>query len=259
MIAMLKNNFFLKAVLLLALLTTFLSCKKDKEIGGLKLNFVHKIDNKEVELDKMIYTNAAGNIYEITEIQYFISEINLTAQDGTIENINLPNQAHYVDIEIPSTLELLCSNNIPAKDYKEISFVFGISKANNKSGIFVNPPERDMFWPERLGGGYHYMKLNCKWLADDSTRRNGNFHLGIGKIDENTFEHYFFKVVLPCNLSIKDNATSTARIKMNVASWFETPHTWDWNVIGGAIMEKPEAMKKGCENGFDVFSIEKIY
>ena len=38
-----------------------------------------------------------------------------------------------------------------------------------------------MFWPEMLGGGYHYMKMNMIW-SDTSALNPFNMHLGIGQI-----------------------------------------------------------------------------
>ena len=110
---------------------------------------------------------------------------------------------HYVDTDLPETWEYALLDKIPAGNYDSISFTFGISEEKNQSLMFVNPPESYMFWPELLGGGYHYMKLNGKWENLESNILPFNFHLGIGQIrDPETqeiigFEQNYFRVSLP--------------------------------------------------------------
>jgi hypothetical protein len=181
---------------------------------------------------------------------------------------------------------------IIAGNYEKVSFTFGISEAKNQSLMFVNPPERDMFWPDVLGGGYHYLKLNGKWLAaknlvipfktynfimflcqtpssPDDILKPFNFHLGIGQIysgggmntDSITgFVQNYFEVELPNSaFSISDGDTLQFEIRMNVENWFQNPHIWDHNYWGGMIMQNQEAMNTACENGKeDVFGFEKI-
>jgi hypothetical protein len=45
---------------------------------------------------------------------------------------------------------------------------------------------------------------------------------------------------------------------MNIESWFQTPHIYDHNYWGGAIMQNQAAMQMAKENGFDVFEIGVI-
>ena len=46
-------------------------------------------------------------------------------------------------------------------------------------------------------------------------------------------------------------------IVMNVENWFKSPNVYDHNNWGGDIMQKQDAMKLACENGWDVFTMEK--
>jgi hypothetical protein len=135
--------------------------------------------------------------------------------------------------------------------------------------LFVNPPERDMFWPDNIGGGYHYMKLNGKWLADDETIKPFNFHLGIGQIysgggmntDSITgfVQNYFEVELLNSSFTINAGDTLYFEIRMNVENWFQHPNIWDHNYWGGMIMQNQEAMHQACENGKeDVFSFEEV-
>ena len=131
--------------------------------------------------------------------------------------------------------------------------------------MFVNPPEDKMMWPDILGGGYHYMMINGKWLDENNEKQFYNFHMGIGQLYKGDTINYdsiydyvqnYFEVILPNSaFTLEPNGTKTIEIIMNIESWFETPHIFDFNYWGGAIMEVQPAMQMAKENGFDVFTI----
>jgi len=255
-----------------ALMAFVFSCTKDEPApkeAKIVLNFTHFCEGQPLEYDTMKYVNAAGNHYLVNEIQYFISDVKLHRSDGTFQLIDQFEDIHYVDTDIPATQSWQVFDPIIAGNYEKVSFTFGISEAKNQSLMFVNPPERDMFWPDILGGGYHYLKLNGKWLADNSSIKPFNFHLGIGQIyaggEINTdsitgFVQNYFEVELPNSaFSIPDGDTLHFEIRMNVENWFQNPHIYNHDDWGGDIMQKQDAMKLGCENGEeDVFSIHVI-
>jgi len=268
-----KTLFRYSFLILLAVLMTFVfSCTKDEPApkeAKIVLNFTQFCEDQPLEYDTMKYVNAAGNHYLVNEIQYFISDVKLHRSDGTFQLIDQFEDIHYVDTDIPATQSWQVFDPIKPGEYSKISFTFGISEEKNQSLMFVNPPERDMFWPDVLGGGYHYLKLNGKWLADNSTIKPFNFHLGIGQIyaggEINTdsitgFVQNYFEVELPNSaFTISDGDTLHFEIRMNVENWFQNPHIYNHDEWGGDIMQKQDAMKTACENGKkDVFSFEKI-
>jgi hypothetical protein len=132
--------------------------------------------------------------------------------------------------------------------------------------MFLNPPETGMFWPELLGGGYHYLKLNGSWKDTSNVNRFFNFHMGIGQIYASNVIVYdsitgyldnSFTVTLPASSFILDeNQNKEIGIVMNIDSWFATPHVWDFNYWGGAIMQNQPAMNAAKENGVDVFTVK---
>jgi len=244
---------------LVSIILLITSCKKD-DVKSVAPQFVfrHYVDGAELHRGVMNYTNLAGNLYQVDELQYFISEITLKTADGQIIPISADSAIHYVDPDIPSSLTWSPADLIPVTDYASISFVFGINEAKNKTGLFVNPPQRDMFWPDMMGGGYHYMKMNGKWKATGDTIKAFNFHLGIGMNKEKTvFYQNYFKVTLPLDIHAC-LVSNKFIITMNIEKWFETPNAWNWNVIGGQIMNNQEAMQKARENGVNAFQISYI-
>lgn len=261
----------LKSILaiLFAALLLGSSCNKTNNTadkpGSLSLFFTHEIDKVAIEFDTIKYVNAAGNPYLVNEIQYFISDVTLYRNNGTPQLLNAGEDIHYVDTDLPETWQYKLTDDIAPGTYDSISFIFGISEVKNQSQLFVNPPESNMFWPELLGGGYHYMKLNGKWKDTADTLRPFNFHMGIGQIydtvtgDITAYVQNYFRVSLPNSAFAISNADKIAfMVVMDVNNWFENPHEYDFNEWGGMIMQNQNAMQTAKENGHNVFSVVRM-
>jgi hypothetical protein len=246
----------IKVALLVSLMAFLTSCGEENEKPvAPKFIFKHNVNGFDLQKSIMNYTNQAGNQYQVDELQYFVSEISIKTVDGQILPVTADNAIHYVDIDIPATLEWKPTERIKVTGYESITFVFGINEAKNKTGLFVNPPERDMFWPDMMGGGYHYMKMNGQWKATGDTIKPFNLHLGIGMNDDGTaFYQNYFTVTLPLNVTA-GSLSNEFTITMNIEKWFESPNLWDWNVIGGQIMQNQDAMRMASENGANVFQV----
>ncbi len=236
--------------------------------GHITFNFTHHVDQKPLQLDSMMYINAAGNPYEVNEVLYFISDVILHSSKGEKIMIDDWKDIHYVELDIPSTLTWEVFDDIPIGIYDSISFIFGIREEKNESFMFVNPPEDKMMWPDIMGGGYHYLMINGKWLDEAHEEKFYNFHMGIGQLykgDEINFDSIyafvqnFFTVTLSnSSFNIEKNTTRDIEIIMNIESWYETPHNFDFNYWGGAIMKIQPAMQMAKENGYDVFIVGTI-
>lgn len=239
----------------------------DDTSGKIILNFIHHLNGVPVQFDTLMYVNAAGNPYLINEIQYNISDITLYNHNGSEILIDDWKDIHYVDTDIPASQSWEVFDKIPEGTYDSIAFTFGILEAKNISFMFVNPPESFMFWPEYLGGGYHYLKLNGKWLEEGQQTMNTpfDFHLGPGQIyysypDSITgFVHNEFRISLSnSGFSMVKGRIMEFNIIMKIENWFKNPHIYDHDVWGGYIMQNQDAMQLVKENGWNVFSIELV-
>jgi len=255
-----KGLFVFLGVLMIGIFNSCDFSSRDKgDFGKLQLDISHSI-----KTDTFNYINAAGNKYMISEIQYFISDIKLYKKNGDTIVLDNYNDIHYVDTDIPETFVYTPADSVKTGVYDKISFTFGINEKKNISRLFVNPPESFMFWPEFLGGGYHYMKLNGKWLDSLNKPKVFNFHLGIGQnYDENRnvtgFVQNYFEVSLEnSSIEIKPSKLTEIDIVMQVENWFRSPNIWDFNKYGGKIMQNQKAISLACENGHDVFLIKSV-
>lgn len=257
--------------LILGIILFLSSCgnKNDEhaDSGHLIFTFEHYADNAPLVFDQMNYTNAAGNKYEVTEIQYFISDVTLNKTNGEKLVIDKEKFAHYIDTNLPETDVWSVADEIPAGAYKSVSMIFGIRGEKNEPFMFTDPPESDMLWPSNLGGdqgGYHYMKLNGFWENKEGLRDPFNFHLGVGQerdADNNVtgFVQNWIEIELPNSaFELRQGETKAVTIRMNVDQWWENPNIYNHDVHGGKIMQNQEAMRMGVENVKSVFEVSGI-
>jgi len=256
-----------KTQLFLMLLTAMLmtSCSKSVGYGDLKVNIGYSINGNTLVPDSLCYVNEAGNEFMINEIQWFISQMELESEQGHWYRLDhkevkylvahTPDWVFYIDTDIPEsqTLEIA---PLPVGKYKTLRFNFGLNEEDNQTGLYTNPPEANMFWPEPLGGGYHYMKLNGKFLDHDGALTPLNVHLGIGQnADHTEFYQNYFTVQLPIDFTIAENAENQLDLTMIVDNWFRQPNLHDFNDWGSAIMQNQAAQQVLKENGANVFVV----
>ncbi len=256
-----------RIIIILISIGFIFNCQSKKESpssGTLIIEFEHLVDGADAGIDQMIYENAAGNEYEITNIQWFISDITLVNKNGMNFPIEGEDWIHYIDTDIAESLIWKIDQDIPAGEYESIRFTFGIKGEKNTPNRFTDPPESNMIWPYPMGGdegGYHYMKLNGFWKNLDLERTPFNFHIGVGQVyndqgDVIEFVQNWFEKELPSSsFSMPAEKTVRFAFKMNIENWFKGPHDYDHNLYGSKIMKNQEAMGIIKENGTDVFSV----
>lgn len=244
--------------ILLFIFILFLSvtaCKRGGDKSSISIGINYQIDGQELVTHAPCYRNEAGNEFLVTEIQWFASNFAIEDLDGIWHPLNETGHVFYLD---ENSLHPFLCQPIKAGHYSALRFTFGLDETDNITGRFTNPPESEMWWPEPLGGGYHYMKLNGKWRNPDGLLVPFNVHLGIGQNEGLTqFYHNQFVVELPFNgpLAVTAEEKLSISISMNIGNWFRSPHTYDFNEWGGAIMQNQAAQQVLRENGLDVFQL----
>ena len=234
------------------------SCTKHEK-GSVEFFFTHTVDNTPVQYNQLIYSNAAGNQYQVNEIKYFISRICFIDTEGKSIEIKQNAGIHYVDCSFENTLRWKIEE-VPPRDYTAISFVFGLDENDNISHRFVNPPECNFSWPDFMGGGYHYMQINGKFLNKENNLQNMNIHTGIGQLyDENhdvtQFVHNYFTVTLPIAFSVYSDNLTSLKLNMEIQHWFNSPNLYNFNEFGSGIMQNQKAQQLLRENGWNVFEL----
>lgn len=249
------------AILFISLLV-ITSCSEDNndEISqaNITFNFSHSWDTSKItntNFNTIQFTNANGEQLSITKLRYLISRITLENTNGELFILDGYN---LVDVTNNSNLSFTPTQTIPTGNYNKISFIFGF---NNKDNYSTNYPDlNSASWnvPAMLGGGYHYMQLEGKFIDNTDTEKGYAYHT-IRAVDNSgttpVFEDTFFEVNLG-DLSITNN--TTFNINMNIAEWFKNPNTWDLNILNSTLMPNFDAQILMFENGQNVFNLESI-
>jgi hypothetical protein len=265
------NHFI--ALLLIVLVIS--SCVKENspyisqpvEDDMVTISFMHFVNGEPLQFDTLTYITSAGNQYMINDLQYFISCVRVHQTGGKWIDINPDHGVHYVDARIPKTWQWVLDKSFKQVAMDSISFVFGLDSENNISYRFPDPPERDMFWPEVLGGGYHYMKLNLKWKNNEMTDLMPfMFHLGIGQIYKGNviepdsiigYVPNYFIVRLPFYKGLKNGEVKNYwGIRMNIEKWFDGSYAFDFADYPMGIMQNQEGMFFATKNGKYAFDFE---
>lgn len=236
----------------------------DKGTGRISINFIHEVDGSALQTDTMQYVNEAGDTYSVESLKYFISNLKLIKSDGSIVPLCEEEKIIYIDNDLPATMYEELPDSVPAGVYKSLTFTFGIEEADNHSGLFTTPPETYMESTEELGGGYNYMRMSGRYAQTPGiNEKNYNFFLGIGQIhpstglgaDEVRYVHNDFPVTVS-NISFELDKDEEVVINliMDIQQWFQEPHEWDFQNIGGSIIENQDAQIMARENGENVFT-----
>lgn len=268
-----NNRHFGAALLLLPALLLMFACEKngkddpDAGSGVVSIRFVNRVTSQPLVLDTLQYVTQSGQSYKITDLQYFISKITLYRHDGGVVILSDGDSIRYVDARLPETQAWDSAAVIEAGEYDSVAFIFGLDESQNISYRFPNPPERDMFWPEVLGGGYHHMKLNSMWKSC-CTNLESPFmmHLGTGQIYSGQthstdsiigFVPNWFRVSLPASsFTLQRDSVITLRLMMNIEYWFNgPPNILDLSSLPQGIMQNQELMAKVRDNGKNAFSM----
>ena len=240
-----------KAMMLLALNAMLLgACKKDETTPPVQpdqeLTIIvnYQVDGAALVRSQMSYTNEAGNPFSVSTLNYYLSGFSVQKLDGSWQEYE---DIVYIDAFDPGKNSFLLKG-IPAGNYQAFKVIIGLEPDHNISNSL--PPTTDninMIWPDIMGGGYHFMKL--EGYFKDTANQNQGYAMHLGK---NTFHS---EAVISDPYVIK-TGKDTLRLSMDLAEWFKDPNTYDFNIQGNYSMGKDSSMRKLSENGHDVFTFQ---
>ena len=226
-----------------------------------KFKFRHSFESTNIsnlDLDKVNFTNAHGELMSFTKLQYLLSDFRLYKMDGDsvfIKCYHLVDitQSDYVNFKIPALITF--------GSYSGIGFNLGFTSANNNSGAYADLNAASWSWPEMLGGGYHQLKLEGRFVSTIGDTIGYTYHSGsrireISGTDTNFYSNELFIKLPIVEFNLEKNIT--IELNMDISKWFSTPNLWDLNVLNNALMSNYNAQIMMRENGADVFSVGTI-
>ncbi|MEW4923234.1 MbnP family protein [Algibacter sp. 2305UL17-15] len=247
--------------ILLFAITTLFSCNADKNDtepqANIIFNFSHSWDGTPVtntDFNQIQYTNENGEVLSISKLRYIISNIIFTRSNGedlVFKGYNL------VDVTNETNLAFLLFGTLPLETYSNVSFTFGLNNEDNAKN-YQDLNSASWIVPEMLGGGYHYMQLEGKFVDNASAETGYAYHV-IRAVDNSgptqVFQDTFFEVDLG---EVTITNTATFNVEMNIAEWFKNPNTWNLNVLNNMLMPNYDAQVMMFQNGQNVFSLKSV-
>ena len=233
--------------LILAACCFLLACgDSDDDQGEVTIYFNHTVAGAALEHEDILYTNAAGNEYGVTRLEYIVSDIALETTSG--KRIELA-EFHCRNAFVSATRSVVAK--VPGGEYNALRFTFGIHGAKNETGALPSVDHfNNMSWPAPMGGGYHYMRMEGLFRTADG---EGAFLTHTGPAGG---EDFSFAVFLPLSLTISGDEWAIA-VVMDLNEWYDAPSRYDFNDRGG-IMGNADAQLTLQENGASVFSLGRI-
>ena len=171
------------------------SCDKDddgefgpNDKGSIILEFDNVVGSQNLQLNgPQTYTNANGDQFNVTLLNYYISNIKLKKGDGTVYTVPQDSSYFLVKESVAASREIKLKN-IPAGDYTEVAFTVGVDSARNtmdlakRTGILdpaANSGEDNMYWS--WNSGYIFFKmegLSPQATADAAGNKKFRYHIG---------------------------------------------------------------------------------
>ena len=251
-------------LIILAFTIVFVACEKDNDdnispVTAVNFKFIHKWEETEVsnsDFNSIQFTNAYGNELSIERLRYLISKIKLTKNTGEVITID---EYNLVDLEDANSLNFSTNQTVAVGSYSDISFVFGFTNEDNTDGTYADLNSATWNVPAMLGGGYHYMQMDGKYINSSNVESSYNYH-AIRAVDNPgsnpTFpQDTFFEVSLG---EITLTGATDITIAMNIAQWFKQPNTWNLNEYNQMLMPNSTAQILMYQNGQNVFNLVSI-
>lgn len=177
----------------IALFVLLSSCEKENADhsfnSGVKapisIEFDNIVGNQNLQLNTGSYTNAAGEVYTVSLLQYFISNIRLKQSDG--KEYIVPQDSSYFLIKEADPDTRFARLEVPEGAYTSLSFVLGVDSLRStmdlsqRKGV-LDPSggmEDGMYWG--WNSGYIFFKMegiSAQAPLDPGGLHKYRYHIG---------------------------------------------------------------------------------
>ncbi|MEN7548845.1 MbnP family protein [Rapidithrix thailandica] len=232
------------SLLLISLL--IVSCGKDDPQvtpkGEVKFIFDFLMNGEPLELNTKNYTNANGDIFQVNEFKFYLSNLKLKANEALFEEAE---SYHLINRGADSNQFSFTVKNVPKENYTHLEFGIGVDPTKNHSLDNTGDldPSNNMAWDWNTG--YKFVLLEGKFFPPDSEARGLIYHIGT---DEN-----YKEVTLALQHSSQNaplfseaSTSATVRIEVELSQMFEAPNVM--NFADNNVVMMGEVSQKVVEN-----------
>ena len=163
----------IKTTCTVIIVNLFTSCPKPEEKikDSVSIEFYNHVDGSPLIFDSTGYSQwFSTNSIKILiyyDLYYLVTDIKLSDNNGnTLKTLS---DLHFVSSDNENSNFIYLPEILKSGEYSNIEFVFGLNKDKNINNEYINENfHNQMFWPDFMGGGYHYMKLEGKFDNETS-------------------------------------------------------------------------------------------
>ncbi len=202
------------------------------------------MDGQPIETGALNYTNDAGNVYSVTMLKYYISNLTFINSNGT--EFKAPN---YELINIDSANSKTFAVNVPFGDYNALRFYMGVDSIKNFSGAQAGEldPIYGMLWD--WSTGYLFFKHEGEFIDSTGVVQPLSYHYGtIGGLITHELN-----MTLPVSTTPK-----IITITLNLNKIYRAPNVVDFNGnnIHSGVPGWIQTMKENFPGSFELTGIQ---
>lgn len=131
--------------------------------GKLGIHLEHQVGGTALALNSTNYSNALGQEFKISKFNYYLSNIKLKNENGTIYTVPQA-ESYFLIKETDADSKEIELSNIPEGNYTDITFTIGVDSLRStmpiadRTGV-LDPAAggQDMYW--MWNSGYVFMKM----------------------------------------------------------------------------------------------------
>lgn len=208
----------------------FVSCESTdispNDKNSVKLTFENLVGSEPLVLGTKSYTNASGEDFTITTLNYFVSNITLKKSDGTQLKIA---DKYFLVKESDKASKTITLTDIPAGDYSSVSFMIGVDSAKSVSDVSQRTGVLDpasygtdnMYWS--WNSGYIFFKMEGTSSKSTAATNTYKFHIGgFGGMSAKTANNLRTVTLLTKdNLNVRKDITPEVNLAIDALKVFQ--------------------------------------
>ena len=245
----------LRLILAFTLISVNVGCDKDEApdtgptSGNVTIRVTNLVDSLPLQLGQLLYSNAAGNQYEVDMLRYYLTNVTFIKSDGSSYNTRNYDLVNEED----SASKVITLKGIPNGEYTSIRFLIGIDSTHN-NGLDQTgdlDPIYGMYW--YWSTDYIFYKHEGFYMDNGGNLQPMHFHMGTAPS--------LTTVSLPASVRLSGNS-KTIDLHFDLNASCSYPNVIDFNIDNNHQSTDPsergwiDEMRQNISLSFRVASVQ---
>lgn len=261
----------MKKLLIFAIVAISISaCQSDSiepinpnDKNNLTIEFDNIVGAQNLALGSTKYTNASGEDFIVTTLNYFVSNISLKKTDGT--RVTMADQYFLVKEVDPTSLTPVLKD-VPAGDYTSMTFTIGVDSVKSISAVDQRTGNLDpasygtdnMYWS--WNSGYIFFKMegiSSKAPTNAAGLNKFQYHIGGfgGRTSATANNLRKVTVNLPSTVTVRKSIAPTVHFLVDVNGVFGS----NVKIASGAVIMNPAISGPIANNYQNIFKVDHVH